>query len=689
MPLSVALLFHFNQHFTEYAQVASRACYRGLLRVLRSHPGLQFNIHISGTLLHALHWLDPEPLDWIRAGLSEGQFELLGSTYAQNVPYASHDWDNARQIELHRTALRETFGVEPGVFWNAERCWRQSLVPVIAGGGYTTTLVEDHILRRAGAAGPFTFTTRAGSHALKIICDDETFKHKFNLAAWFGRNAQALRYVGELAARPDSARLCLAYAEDAEAMGLWGWEQGLLPNQTWAQLDELLRALESDSSVRLIKLSDAPAPQADLTPIPDGSARWMDVSLSRPGLPYHEDGYADWFDFNRRSPKLNHFRHTFEIIRSKLSATAPATPGAQCLTAAALHAYLSHQYEFGCIGVGGLNYRGWEDCRTAVAISFAARLANNPTETVIIDDCNGDGSDEVLVSDSRNLIITSAYGGRLLYWFDLATGQQFIGNHLPVIQAEYEGDGHYPNLTPIRPRRLPVSEQARLPDSVSLSDVDLPTPLGRYLPEWIWEGEPRPLKLALAPDGPAVSGRPLIEASEVRSLFGQTRAFCDHVTLEAGAEEELPNDWLDSRLEKNGVTFIRFLSDELTLEKTYRLQYGRMVIVAYTLRNLAAREQTFRLRITHELCPDYEEVIRHGRQALAFAGEAKGEADPPGVVNTYTHMPITVHSSRPWQALETREDFCALTLGLIFDVTLGPRSEQKFEMKLARGKEPR
>ena len=177
-------------------------------------------------------------------------------------------------------------------------------------------------------------------------------------------------------------------------------------------------------------------------------------------------------------------------------------------------------------------------------------------------------------------------------------------------------------------------------------------------------------------DAPAVLRQP---------LFGQTRAFCDHVTLEGESVEALPSEWLDSRLEKNGVTFIRYLSDDLTLEKTYRLQYGRMVIVAYTLRNLAAQERTFRLRITHELCPDYEEVIRRGRETLAFIDDP----DAPGVINTHTHMPVTVHSSRPWQALETREDFCALTLVLVFDVTIGPRSEQKFEMKLARGKEPR
>ncbi|MBM4425534.1 MAG: hypothetical protein FJ030_19515 [Chloroflexi bacterium] len=670
MPLSVAILFHFNQHINEYARTASRVCYRGLLKVLRSHPSLKFNIHLSGTLIHALNWLDPEPLDLIRAGLADGQFELLGSTYAQNVAYASDDWNNARQIELHRETLKDAFGVQPAVFWNPERCWRQSLAPIIAGGGYSTTLVEDHILRKAGASSPATFTTRADSHSLTLVADDETLKHKFNLAAWFGRGTQVLKYLREMAARADSESLCAAYAEDAEAMGLWGWENGYGPNQTWAHLDRMLTALEAENGLRLIHLSQAPAPSADLTPIPDGSAAWMDASLKRPGAPYHEDGYTDWFDFHRRSPKLSHFRQTYAIIRSKMG-TEAATPGAQRLMRAAMHSYLAHQYEYGCIGVGGLNYRGWEDARAAVAIAYAAKLADRPSEFVLIEDCNGDGSDEVLISDGRQLIIVSAYGGRLLYWADLITGQQFVGNPLPVMDIEYKGS-EFAVPEPRPARWLPESDSAQ--DAVELSDEPPPTRMGRFLPDWIWNGESTPLRVAL---------RPADGGETVQPLIAQTRALADFVTLDGGAEAP-PLEWLDSRLEKNGVTFVRYLSDELTLEKSYRLAYHRMVIASYTLRNHDASDRSFRLRVTNELCPDYDDVIRGGRGSLAFIG-----GDTPGVINTRTQTSVTAQSSRAPQALEQREDFCALTIGLVYDMTIGPRSEQKLEIKLARSKETR
>ena len=195
MPVHVPLLFHLNQHLTEYSLAASRASYKGLLRVLRSHPTIPVNIHISGTLVNALQWLDPEPLQLIWEGLRAGQFELLGSTYAQNVPYSSDDWDNARQIELHLKVLHDAFGVTPVTFWNPERTWRQSLLPIIAGNGYRFTLIEDHILAKARLAEPVVVTSQVGAHILTLLYDDHLLRHLFNFAVWFGRPRQLQTYL--------------------------------------------------------------------------------------------------------------------------------------------------------------------------------------------------------------------------------------------------------------------------------------------------------------------------------------------------------------------------------------------------------------------------------------------------------------------------------------------------------------
>ena len=77
--LRIALLFHFNQNLNQFSHLASQVCYRGLLHVLRRHARLPFAIHISGSLVHALQWFDPEPLQLLADGINAGQFTLLGS----------------------------------------------------------------------------------------------------------------------------------------------------------------------------------------------------------------------------------------------------------------------------------------------------------------------------------------------------------------------------------------------------------------------------------------------------------------------------------------------------------------------------------------------------------------------------------------------------------------------------------
>src|SRR5688572_24766595 len=119
MPLSLALVFHFNQPTQAQAEIANRAAYRGLLKVLRAHPSLKFNLHFSGPVLRALNWFDPETLAVVKAGLVAGQFELFGGAYAENVLYLAEDWDAAQQIGLYREVLHSALGVKPTTFWNS------------------------------------------------------------------------------------------------------------------------------------------------------------------------------------------------------------------------------------------------------------------------------------------------------------------------------------------------------------------------------------------------------------------------------------------------------------------------------------------------------------------------------------------------------------------------------------------
>jgi hypothetical protein len=680
MPLPVALVFHFNQHTNEYADIANRAGYRGLVKVLRAHPTLKFNLHLSGTLLRALPWFDAETLALIRAGVADGQFELLGSTYAQNVPYACDDWDNAQQIGLHRAVLREMFGVEPTVFWNSERCWRQSLLPVIVEGGYTATLVEDHVLHAAGLAEPVPASTSLNSQSLTMLYDDTLLRSRFNYAAWFGRAGQLMDYFKRVAARPASDDFLLVYAEDAEAMGLWNWERGYVPNATWAHLDALLRELETSGVVTLTHLSSA-RPQKTLGPLPDGAAQWMDLALLNPNAPYHEDDYSDWFDFNLRSPKVRYFRNLYGIVRARLQSLGsvrndPGYPRAAVTPAdtfyrQALEAFCHHQYEFGCIGVGGRKYWGWENVRSAFLFARLSEAADEPEAYNWIEDVNGDGSDEQLLCDGKQLAVLTSYGGRLIYGFDLAEGRQWAGNQLAIPAAPFdERATHLPD-SPARPRVwLPETGDADLKPLKAYKEKEhAPTQMSRHLPPWVFERD--------APSLTVYRRKTRLpgQRSLLRSHVG---LFTDTLTLDKG-EARAADELLDYRLEDNSIfCYLLFPAPNLVVEKRIR-QTPAGFAAHYTIDNRDRRGHHLRLTSANELNPDYAAVLPQGRAALDFYMH---DDLYPGVVNTQTGAALFLEASREWTRLERAVNFLALELRLTFELALAPRAMTTLEIKL-------
>jgi hypothetical protein len=682
MPLPLAFVFHFNQHSSGCVEVASRACYRGLLGVLRAHPRLKFNLHLSGTLLRALPWFDAESVEMVRAGLADGQFELLGSAYAQNVLYASDDWDNAEQIALHRAVLRQVFGAAPTAFWLAERCWRQSLLPLLTEAGYTTTLIEDHILHAAGLVDPVPATTRLGDQSLAVVYDDTILRHRVNYAAWFGRRGQLFKYLESLAARPGAEQFLVAYAEDAEAHGLWPWERGYLPQAAWAHLDALLGELEASDTVALCHLSQA-QPRHELPALPDGAAQWMDVSLATPGAPYHEDGYRDWFDFNERSPKLEYFRRFYGSIRARLQAlgSARSDPGfplppkepAAVLYRRAIEAFCHHQYEFGCVGVGGRGDWGWENARSAFLYARAVEVADDARPWQWVEDVDGDAGDEQLLCNGRQLAVFSSRGGRLQSWLDLDTGREWVGNLLAVPPRRYVEPGYPAEPAPRRPARwLPETFEASLKGwSAQKQKEAAPTAMGRYLPAWIFEREPAELTVYHVPP----AGRGAAPAPP----DAQTGALVEVVTVDGEpALSPGPDGLIDYRFEDGGITFLVFAAPDVLVEK-HVTQAEAGLVVRYTLDNRDEVPHRVGLQSRHELCPDYAEALGYGRAAYEYV---EHDGRYPAVRNTRTGTVVAVEPGRDWQRASCRANVLALEITVDFKISVPPRSQEVVEIVL-------
>jgi hypothetical protein len=648
----IPLIFHFNQDLVEFSALASRVCYRGLLRTLLESP-VRANIHISGTLVQALNWLDPEPLDLIRAGLASGQFELMGSTHSQNILIASDPWDNALQIRLHRGILEETFGVAPTAFWNPERCWSQPLVSVLAEAGYDTVTVEDHILDRSGGSERAVYETAYAGRSIRVVRDDERFKHLFNFAAWFGKPDRVHRYLDGIAAETADGEAVFAYAEDAEAMGLWGYAVDVVPEQTWDRLADLLDQLAAREDVELVRFRDLPEPVRTLSDIVDGSAAWMDASLRQKDRPYHEDGFADWFHFIDTSPKLRQTRGQYTAIREELQESPAEGP----LVDLAQHVFLTHQYEFGCIGIGGPMTRVWNGAIAAISL---LRMANSEPG-VVAEDWNGDRKEEVLIREGDQAVVLSRSRAHVLYWADLKTGRLIVGNPSSVVPGLFVNEAHPP-----APLKYPWSD---LQDALDYAQFDRPvsppTPMGKYLPDWIWEPRDGELTLALLGD------RIMNETRE--TLTAQQGAFLDEILCDG---EEVDRD---SDFERSGLTFTARGDDSLKLVKAFAIHPDGLEM---NYRINGRTDGPVELRIKAEIAGDYAENLHSGRAALAFLDEG-GEIG----VQTASGERIRMIASHPGARFSRRESLHALTLTCTISLDRLADEPVEFSLRLLRDHE--
>lgn len=461
----IALAFHLNQLTGPYIRTAASTSYRALLETLREHPELPFHLHVSGTLLAGLAWYAPDVLDLIRSGVAAGQFELFGSTYAQNIPESTPNACNDLQLAAHREQLERKFGVRPAGFWNPERCWSASYLPLIARSGYKYTLLETATMKEAGLAPHMPHRVNSGEASLVLVPDDPGFRAAFNLAIWTGE----FRAVGErILALPDDG--LLVHAEDAEAFGLWTYERGFSPTTDRANLSRLLSWLANHDKVEVVQLSrtlaaQEPADGGRLLPV-RGQADWMVRALSDRSLPYHEDGYRDWFDFNARAPRLAHVRHLHGDVARVFLATvqtlkAPLNPAARRLVERGRELLAASQYELGCIGIGDVGWPAWELARHALLLVHAAVRASRtdelPPSGCEVLDRDRDGVPEIFLQVGSDLVILSPVGGRVLAWIDLATGDVLAGAALGLATpGPYKSVAHpYSGPAPLAPEWTP------------------------------------------------------------------------------------------------------------------------------------------------------------------------------------------------------------------------------------------
>ncbi len=420
--------------------------YRGVLE-LHQRYRIPINLHLSGTLLEALAWHNPNFLELVNTLRQEGLLELVGSCYAQNVMtfYSRHH--NLLQLREALLLYEEILGIparEVQVFWPPERLWKtRYLVPLITASslpnhGYRSLLLDDRVLlpdgpridsprRKYDQTGiwPFGMPGPArldhGKNLVTFPISATLRRHippadeiSFSEVEWFLREA---------ARSDDEDRSLTVYADDLEKTAR---------SSQLRRYSEFLHWLSMQEWIRPIQLSEwlAENPVRSSASVVEGTYHelaqvygagedyeaWFQDEEWRPYWKYYESAEAAV----RRAGRLGGDSSLLELAWKQLLASA----------------YETAWHELSPSDIGPL--AGWvkavtSHSRCAMVVAEAALWKESAAEQLLLEkkDIDGDGFEELLLKGSSMMaVVTPDWGGRLVYLFDLSgdKGCLAIGN---------------------------------------------------------------------------------------------------------------------------------------------------------------------------------------------------------------------------------------------------------------------
>ncbi len=122
-----ALVHHGNQGLTytevfygQYPQESS-----GYDEVLQVHQatGIPGNFHMSGTLMPAAQWHNPEFNNWLKQGINEGWVAMITSALGQHImPFVTNDMNNW-SVHIEKDMINYIYNYDAKVAWIPERVW--------------------------------------------------------------------------------------------------------------------------------------------------------------------------------------------------------------------------------------------------------------------------------------------------------------------------------------------------------------------------------------------------------------------------------------------------------------------------------------------------------------------------------------------------------------------------------------
>tara|TARA_B100000378_G_scaffold272786_1_gene264775 strand:- start:7 stop:1209 length:1203 start_codon:yes stop_codon:yes gene_type:complete len=128
--------------FNKVADKSYRPMNALLEKLLSSHPDFKLSLSITGTFIdQAAEWA-PDVLESFQRLVKTGKVEIVAETYYHSLAFFYSRDEFERQVDAHRTKIREVFGVETSVFRNTELSYNDELAKWADAYGFKGILAE-------------------------------------------------------------------------------------------------------------------------------------------------------------------------------------------------------------------------------------------------------------------------------------------------------------------------------------------------------------------------------------------------------------------------------------------------------------------------------------------------------------------------------------------------------------------
>jgi alpha-amylase len=113
-----------------------------LEKLLATHPEFKVSLSITGTLIEQLQQGAPDVIESFQRLTATGRVEIIAETYYHSLAFFYSRDEFERQVEAHKSKIRELFGVETTVFRNTELAYNDDLAKWADGYGFKGILAE-------------------------------------------------------------------------------------------------------------------------------------------------------------------------------------------------------------------------------------------------------------------------------------------------------------------------------------------------------------------------------------------------------------------------------------------------------------------------------------------------------------------------------------------------------------------